>query len=305
MKNSLNNQLFITDGGLETVLIYEHSIDLPYFAAFPLLTTPKGIETLKCYYRKYLDIAVNHQIGYVFETPTWRASSKWAYQLGYTEDELDLINLKAVTLAKRLKDEYKSKQINTIISGQVGPRDDGYVVKNKMSIEEAQNYHFKQIQTLTSGGVDHISAFTINYIEEAIGIINSAKSLNIPVIISFTVETDGKLPDGSSLESAITMCDTSTDSYVNYYMINCAHPKHLNLYHSNGKWLKRIQGLRANASTKSHEELDNCTHLDTGDINVLANDYKILQKKLTNLNVFGGCCGTIHTHIQRICETVL
>lgn len=205
--------------------------------------------------------------------------------------------------------DLRKEQNNTIIiSGNIGPRYDGYVIKNKMIAEESQNYHFDQICTLVNSQVDIISAFTINYVEEAIGITYTAKNKKIPIVISFTVENNGKLPSGMDLENAINSIDNLTNCYPLYYMINCAHPKHFIQVLSkniNKKWIKRIKGIRPNASNKSHEELNNATELDSGDINELSNYCKIIRKNYKHINIFGGCCGTNEKHIEKICQACL
>ena len=148
-----------------------------------------------------------------------------------------------------------------------------------------------------------LTAMTMNYADEALGIVLSAKSKRIPVVISFTTETDGRLPSGESLKEAIERIDRETGDYVLYYMINCAHPEHFHaLFDAPETWQKRIVGVRANASCKSHAELDASTELDPGDKEELAKRYKNLKGKLPHLRVFGGCCGTDHSHIEHICR---
>jgi homocysteine S-methyltransferase len=150
-----------------------------------------------------------------------------------------------------------------------------------------------------------VSAITMNYPEEAIGIALAAKDAGMPVVISFTVETDGKLASGATIGEAITAVDLATGATPIYFMINCAHPTHFdNVLPEDEAWLGRIRGVRANASHKSHAELDEATELDDGDPDDLGRRYRALRRSLPRMNVLGGCCGTDHRHIAAIAEAM-
>jgi S-methylmethionine-dependent homocysteine/selenocysteine methylase len=261
----LSGDLFITDGGFETTLIFHDGFELPEFAAFDLLKHDQGSDAIRKYYRTYISIAKTHKVGFILESATWRASPDWGKKLGYSDEELAAMNHRAIELLSDIRDEYEDEQTSIVISGCIGPRSDGYTVNDRMSVEEAEAYHTTQIQTLSETEVDMVSAFTINYVEEAIGIVLAAKKIGIPVVISFTLETDGKLPIGQALKEAILEVDSATNNYPVYYMINCAHPTHFYEVLVTGEpWTQRIRGIRANASKKSHAELDEATELDDG-----------------------------------------
>ncbi|MCL6266080.1 homocysteine S-methyltransferase family protein [Flagellimonas myxillae] len=308
---AFNNTPFIgpmlTDGGLETELVYKHGLQLPHFAAFAILQDPKGTDIVLNYYRKFLDLAKQYSTGFVLEAPTWRANPDWAFKLGYSEKELEEINLNCIGLMNSLKDEYADSIDQIWVSGNIGPRADGYVVdESLMSAKEAENYHLGQIKSFKKADVDQVTAMTINYLDEALGIVQAAKKCGVPVVISFTTETDGKLPSGEKLQDVIEYIDLQTGFYPKYYMVNCAHPTHfVEQLGSPAKWSERIMGIRANASCKSHEELDNSEELDSGDREELSNWYVQLREILPNLAVYGGCCGTDHTHIEAICGKLL
>ena len=300
----LTMSTFMTDGGLETDLIFNHGIELPEFAAFDLLKDEDGRQTLRKYFQDYLDISKKQCSGFVLEAPTYRANPDWALKIGYSLESLDEAVRTAVQELEQLREEYETKDFKIAISVCIGPRGDGYSPDNKMSIEKAEEYHSYQIKRVADTHADLVSALTMNYNEEAIGIVKAAKKYGIPVVISYTVETDGKLPSGQSLEAAIKSLDSLTDNYVSYYMINCAHPDHFSdVLNPDSTWAKRIKGLRANASTKSHAELDESEILDAGDKDDLALKYQELKSLLPNLSIIGGCCGTDHTHLGKICET--
>ncbi|MEP0132853.1 MAG: homocysteine S-methyltransferase family protein [Eudoraea sp.] len=299
----LKESTFLTDGGLETTLIFNQGIDLPHFASFDLLMNEEGRKILQEYYENYIAISKPKCKGFILETGTWRANPDWIEKVGYSSLQIDTINSVAIQELEILRNKHETEDFKMPISLCIGPRGDGYSPKDKMSVEIAEEYHSHQIEIAAAANADMVSAMTMNYNEEAIGIVAAAKKNNIPVIISYTVETDGKLPSGDSLEDALTTLDKLTDNYVSYFMINCAHPNHFkDVLKTNGSWLYRIGGIRANSSTKSHAELDESEVLDEGDKDALAKGYKELKTMLPNLNVIGGCCGTDHTHMEKICE---
>jgi S-methylmethionine-dependent homocysteine/selenocysteine methylase len=302
----LSNNLFITDGGIETTLIFREGLDLPDFAAFDLLKHNAGYQALQNYFRTYAKLAKNYQVGLVLESATWRANPDWGTKLGYDAVALAEMNRKAIALLHDIRQDYETEQSPMVISGCLGPRGDGYVPTDAMTPEAAADYHRPQIETFRDAEADLVTAITMNYVEEAIGITRAAQAAGMPVVISFTVETDGRLPTGQSLQDAIEQVDAVTDHAPAYYMINCAHPTHFARTLVAGEpWLERIRGLRANASVKSHAELNESETLDDGNPAELGNQYRELKAKLTNLNVLGGCCGTDDRHVEAICNACL
>lgn len=301
----LNDRFFLTEGGLETTLIFHDKIDLPCFAAFDLLKDEAGTSLLENYYLRFGRMAREQGCGAVLETPTWRANADWGARLGYDADGLAQANRKAVALLLRVRNECETSATPIVISGNLGPRGDGYRAQARMQASEARVYHLPQIATFADTDADMIAAFTMSHVEEAIGIISAAHSCAMPVAISFTLETDGRLPSGDSLQQAIEMADEETGGYAAYYMINCAHPSHFeHVLRSGGQWLQRIAGLRANASRRSHAELDEAPDLDDGNPEELGGEYRALRHSLPNLRVVGGCCGTDHRHVEAICKSM-
>jgi homocysteine S-methyltransferase len=294
----LDGGTFITDGGMETIFIFRDGLELPDFASFVLLDDTDGLEALRAYYRTYVAIAARHGAGIVLDTPTWRANADWGARLGYDAEALDDVNRRGVTLLEEVRTQGKS--IEMLISGCIGPRGDSYVVDDAMSPDEAQAYHSAQISTFASTSADLVSALTLNDADEAVGIARAAAEAGIPSVISFTVETDGRLPSGQELRDAVAEVDDATDDAPAYYMINCAHPTHFEDVLAHGG-LERVRALRANASTKSHAELDEAEELDQGDPDDLAARYRGLRSLMPNLTVVGGCCGTDERHIEAIC----
>jgi homocysteine S-methyltransferase len=302
----LTGRMFLTDGGLETALIFLDGMDLPYFAAFPLLSKPAGEAALTRYFEPFLKQAVSKGVGFVLDTVTWRANPDWAAKLGYTTESLRTANLRAVEYAVNLRDSYASSSTPIVINGVIGPQGDGYRVESAMSVDESARYHGLQIAAFRDSAADMITAVTMTYVDEAIGIALAARNAMIPVVISFTVETDGRLPSGQLLRTAIEETDAATGGYPSYYMINCAHPDHFDhVLRGSEPWHSRIGGIRANASRKSHAELDESTVLDIGDPAELGQQYRDLRSRLPKLAVLGGCCGTDRRHVTAICDACL
>lgn len=302
----LRNSLFLTDGGLETTLVFHEKIELPYFAAFDLLRTEAGVATLRRYFEAYTRIALDRQVGIVLEAPTWRANPDWAAKLGYDPATLADANRTSVGLLLEVRAALETAATPIVISGNLGPRGDGYRADMRMSVAEAANYHRAQIDIFAGTDADILGAFTMNYVEEALGIAQAARAASMPLALSFTLETDGKLPSGQPLGEAIERVDSATDEYPVYYMINCAHPTHFEgVLDELGPKVRRIRGLRANASRRSHAELDASTDLDAGDPQVLGGEYRALSRKLPALTVVGGCCGTDDRHVAAIAAAML
>jgi homocysteine S-methyltransferase len=297
--------LFLTDGGLETTLIYHEGLDLPHFAAFDLLKDDAGTEVLRRYFERYLTIARASAVGVVLETPTWRANPDWGARLGYGATALADANRRSVGLLLELRRDWEMPGMPVVISGCLGPRGDGYQPGVRMGVAEARGYHARQIEVLADTDADMVAAFTLNYPEEAIGIVLAARDAAMPVAISFTAETDGRLPTGDRLAEAIARTDEASGGYPAYYMINCAHPDHLApALADGGAWRERVRGLRANASRRSHAELDASSELDAGNPEELAAGYQELRAVFARLAVVGGCCGTDHRHVEAIARAL-
>ncbi len=301
------DRLFVTDAGLETDLIFNKGIELPEFAAFDLLRREGGNEVLRDYFSSFAAIAHAHNAGLIVDTVTWRANPDWARKIGYSDSELRAANLEAVALAEQVRSTTENGGAPVLIDGVLGPRGDGYVAESLMSPDEAERYHSLQVETFADSAADMVSAITMTYAEEAIGIARAAQRAGLPAVISFTVETDGRLPSGLALGEAIEQVESETDSSPAYYMVNCAHPTHFaEVIEQGGDWRDRIGGIRANASKMSHAELDEAEELDEGSPKELAAGYqRDLRPHLRNMNVLGGCCGTDHRHVGEIARNWL
>ena len=289
---------FVTDGGLETDLLFHHGFDLPEFAAFPLLEDEAGRAALDAYYDQYAAVARDAGLGLLLETPTWRANPDWAAKIGYDRIALDRANRAAVDLMRRAQE--RAGLDRSLVVGIHGPRGDGYVAGGSTDSDELADYHVVQAESFAAEGVDLVHAMTLTTTEEAIGVVRAARSVGIPVAVSFTVETDGRLPDGTPLSAAVERVDAV--AAPDWFGINCAHPTHIAPAFDGGTWQERISGIRPNASTLTHEELDAMEELDEGDLELLTTSFHQLRPHLANLAVVGGCCGTDVRHVSALCR---
>ncbi|MGE0666818.1 MAG: homocysteine S-methyltransferase family protein [Sphingomonadales bacterium] len=297
----LSDRVFLTDGGIETTLIFHDKLDLPCFAAFDLFNRDGGEAILRAYFERYAGLAAESGAGFILESPTWRASKDWGDRLGYSDADMADVNRRSIALMEQVRARFATPASPMVISGNVGPRGDGYRAGSMMSAAEAEDYHARQIEVFADTEADMVAAMTMTYPNEAIGATRAAMAAGMPVAISFTVETDGRLPSGDGIGEAIGLVEEATDGYPAYVMLNCAHPTHFRHALETGEsWTRKLRGLRANASTRSHAELDEATDLDDGDPVDLGRRYADLRTLVPQLTVLGGCCGTDQRHIHQI-----
>lgn len=295
---NVGSDLLLAYAGMETDLIFTHGIDLPGFASYPLLDTKDGLKLIRGYLRDMIALAKTSGTGVILESPTWVANRDRGAAIGYTPKQLKQINQNAIALMVDLRTE--AGDVPTVISGNIGPRDDAYAPADQMNAEVAERYHSEQISALAATEVDIISGYTLAYSAEAIGIVRAARNFGLPVVIAFTVETDGRLPTGATLETAIFEVDAATNEYAAYFMVNCAHPDHFNPTLDNRSWMQRLRGIVANASRCSHAELDEAETLDAGDPVEFGKQLSNLRRRFPQILVLGGCCGTDMRHMEQI-----
>ncbi len=300
----LSGDIFLIDAGMETDFIFNHGVDIPEFAAHTLLPDPATREKLKTYFNEYIDLAAQYGVGFIIDAPTWKAHNHWKADLGCSSDDLEAANHDAVNFVQALKNKSNSNNI-IVVNGITGPCGDAYAPEDIILVEDAKTYHSTQISWLVDAGVEMVSALTITQSTEAAGYAQAASNIGIPCVISFTVETNGRLPTGQSLKDAIEFVDDQSDSYPAYYMINCAHPDHFSSVLDESGWAKRLRGLRCNASRQSHAELDACKELDDGNPIEFGQQYKEIVARMPWLNVFGGCCGSDIRHVREIAKSLI
>lgn len=288
---------YVGGGGLETDLIFHRGLDLPEFASFPLVRDDAGRAVLRDFYGDYAEIARKAGAGLVLESPTWRANPDWGAKAGYDAAALAEVNRTAIEFLGGLRESYGDVE-DVRLLGVMGPRGDGYVAGEKADPDEAAEYHRAQTEAFAAAGADLVSAYTLTGPEEGVGIVRAARSAGIPVLIGFTVETDGRLPDGTPLRDAVEHVDAA--AAPDGFIINCAHPTHIAPALDEGDWLSRVVQVSPNASTRSHAELDDAEELDEGDLGLLTSSYDALRPKLPSLKVVGGCCGTDARHVAAL-----
>ena len=301
----LTDAIFLTDGGTETWLMYKRGFELPEFSAFHLLNDAKATAAIREYYRAFADIALQLDTYFIFDSLTYRASRDWGRLLGYSDAGLAEMNQKCLDLYREIASETGLASESTVISGCIGPKGDAYQTNDELTALGAADYHAQQIETFRSAGADIVTALTLNATDEAIGIARAAAEAGLPSVISFTLEKDRKLRSGETLQAAIETVDAATDGAPAYYMINCSHPLDFGPAITTGGWTDRIRGIRANASTLDHGTLCQLGHLEEGDPDELAAQYRDLKAAYPKMNVFGGCCGTDFVHVEKIGKALL
>ena len=300
----LSGDLFLADGGIETDLIFNHGIEIREFAAHTLLSDAGGRQAVADYFRGFLALAGSSEAGFILDSQTWKTHLHWADDLGADADELRAQNEGSIEFIAGLRDEFSSNAKPIVLNGIVGPSGDSYAPGAKITADDAESYHARQIGWLAKTEVDMVTATTFTQSDEAIGFVRAARAAGLPVVISFTVETDGALPTGQPLGEAIEALDHATDASAVYFMVNCAHPDHFFHVLQDSDWARRIRGVRCNASRLSHAELDACETLDDGDPVELGNQYLELRRRMPWLNIFGGCCGSDLRHITEIARAL-
>ncbi len=296
----LGDRLFLVYVGMETDLIFSQGVDLPGFASYPLLETEEGRLRLDGYSRDLIETGKAHRTGVILESPTWVANRDRGAAIGYSPEQL--VDLNKAAIAQMCAARARFGDIPTVVSANIGPREDAYAPAGQMSAEEAEAYHTEQIAALAQTDTDMVTGYTLAYPAEAVGIVLAARRFELPVAIAFTVETDGRLPTGTALAEAITEVDAATDNYAAYFMINCAHPDHFENVLTDAPWMRRVRGIVANASRCSHSELDNAEKLDAGNPVELGRQVADIRDRFPHISVLGGCCGTDMRHISSIAK---
>lgn len=300
----LEGGLFLADGGIETDLIFNKGIEIREFAAHTLLREPDGRAAMESYFRGFLSLARTYNTGFILDSQTWKAHMHWADDLGESEEELRDTNRESILFISGLREEYGDNSNPVVLNALIGPTSDAYSPEDRIGAKKAETYHLKQLGWLADTEVDMVTGTTLPRVDEAIGMVRAARTVGLPIVISFTVETNGCLPSGRSLGDAIRVVDESTDCGPAYYMVNCAHPDHFFNELDGVEWTRRIRGFRCNASRLSHAELDACDTLDDGSPEEFGKLYGEIFERMPWLTVFGGCCGSDLRHITQAAQAI-
>jgi S-methylmethionine-dependent homocysteine/selenocysteine methylase/phospholipid N-methyltransferase len=316
VRDLFETRKFLTNAGTETYLVFQQGFDLPEFCAFTVFEDPEAWSMLvQSCLEPILQAAADTGHGLMVDALVWRAQPDFIEKLGRDSGQLGPINAMAVSRTRESIDRWRQAQghdqqsLPVLVAADIGPRGDGYRVKDEaITVAAACDYHQAQIQALANAGADLACALTMTSVNESIGLVEACAESGLPLIVSPTVETDGRLPDQNELGTFIEKVDDATGSAPLFYMVNCAHPSHLlptleAARDAGEAWLGRFRGFRANASRKSHAELDNSTELDRGNTDELARELARMQE-IYDLRVVGGCCGTDHEHLAAIAKSL-
>jgi S-methylmethionine-dependent homocysteine/selenocysteine methylase len=291
---------YITEGGIETEIMYKWGFEMPHFAMFPLLENPKAAEKIKGMYRRYLDIVAKYNHCALIGGFDYRASPDWGQLLGYSAQSLHDANVYSIEFLRDIANEYARDIEQCLFSGCIGPRGDAYLTKNKMNRDEAADYHSVQLATLKAAQVDLAWALTFGDPEEAIGVCNAAKALNVPLAISFSLDSSSKLNSGVAFADAVKYVDEQTESYPEFYSLNCSHPDEFSPAITDGDWIKRVRCFRPNAAKMDKISLCKLGHLEEGNPEELGRQMQDLHGRFGHIDIWGGCCGTCETHLEQI-----
>tara|TARA_R110002074_G_scaffold203294_2_gene371174 strand:+ start:1454 stop:2410 length:957 start_codon:yes stop_codon:yes gene_type:complete len=293
-----------TQGGTWTWLQYVDGFELKHFCGFDLLNDPRGVVALRDYHRKIIEAVIPFQFGILLEGIHYRASRDWGKLIGYSREGLKEINIRGVEFYRDLANEYESDSNPIPISGVIGPQGDAYDTGITPEAAEAEDYHSEQIETLKQAGADLITGATFSGVEEAIGITRAAKALEMPIVISFITNSDGRLDGGETMREAVEKVDAATNNAPAYYMINCGHPTEFESALEEKDWTKRLGGFMPNAVAMEKLSLCSLGHLEDGNPEELGIQMGEIATRFPHIHVWGGCCGTDSRHLGQIAKRV-
>lgn len=303
--NPYPGELFLTEGGTETEIMYKHGFELPEFAMFPLLENPIAVTAMRDMFRSQLDVAAEFAMSMLLTGIDYRASPDWGAKLGYSPHGLAQANIQSIEFLRELAGEYNGQIPRTLIGGTIGPRGDAYQLNRTITAAEAEDYHSVQLATLKQAAVDFACAATFNNIPEAVGVARAAKKIGVPLIVSLTVDSSSRLKSGPTVADAIQAIDfEAADAAPISYLLNCSHPVEFEPALTAGPWTSRLHGFRPNASKMEKLALCKLGHLEEGDPVELGRLMGGLARRYPHMNVWGGCCGTGDTHLRAIARNV-
>ncbi len=299
------NEVFLTEGGIETEIMYRHGFELPEFSMLPLLDNPKAVAAIRSVLSQHLDVAAEFGLSFMLTGLDYRASPDWGAKLGYSPAGLADATIAAIDLLRDIAKNYENQIPRLLIGGILGPRGDAYSLNREITEASSEDYHAVQLETLKRAKVDFTCAMTFNNIAESVGAARAAATAGMPFSISLTLDGTSKLKSGPSLAEAITEIDAKTGNEApDFYMINCSHPLEYEPALEAGDWTKRLRGVRPNASKMDKLALCKLGHIEDGDPVELGAQLLSLSDRYPQLDIFGGCCGTGHNHLREIAKVL-
>jgi S-methylmethionine-dependent homocysteine/selenocysteine methylase len=263
----------------------------------PLIYDAAGRSALKNLYQSYIDIAQKAGIPFLMCTPTWRANKNRVYGSTLRRS----INADAVEFMKQIRDSQNNSKPVIKIGGMIGCKNDCYLPEEGLSISDSELFHSWQIEQLANAGVDFLIAETLPNVAEATGIAKAMAVSGLPYIISFVINRNASVLDGTSLKDAIDIIDSSVTIKPLGYMVNCAYPSFLSAEKQPVKLFSRLIGCQANASSLDHCELDNSDVLSAEDVSEWG-EAMLNLNRMYGTKILGGCCGTGSEHLRYIVE---
>ncbi len=301
-----SGEMFLTEGGSETEIMYRHGFELPEFSMLPLLESPLALSALRDEYSQQLDVAAEFGLSFLLTGLDYRASPDWGSKLGYSPSGLADANIASIELLRDIAKGYEEQIPRLLIGGILGPRGDAYSLNQEITAESAEDYHAVQLETLKRADVDFACALTFNNVAESVGALRAANQTGVPLFVSLTLDRSGRLKSGPTLAEAIVEIDAQAgEAAPELYMINCSHPLEYEPALENRDWIKRLRGVRPNASKMEKLALCELGHIEEGDPVELASRLRDLSERYPHMDIFGGCCGTGHKHLREIAKTLV
>ncbi|SFB84432.1 homocysteine S-methyltransferase family protein [Tropicimonas isoalkanivorans] len=297
-------KLWLTEGGIETEIMYKWGHELPQFAMFPLLDNPAALQAMQDMWRRSLDVAAQHGFSMVMNGLDYRASPDWAALLGYSLEGLAEMQHRSIDFLRELRDEYTGQIPDMVVCGTVGPRGDAYGLNRDITADSAEEYHAVQLTTLREAGAEMAWTMTFNNIPEAVGAIRAARAIGLPIVMGLTLDSNARLKSGPSLGEAIERIDAEAGGGPEFYLLNCSHPVEFEPALDGGDWERRIRALRPNASKMEKIALCQLGHLEEGNPVELGQLMGDLARRQPQIDIWGGCCGTCEVHLEEIARNV-
>ena len=302
LSDSLSSGIVFMEGALGERLKREYglTIDGPVAMA-SLVYSARGRHALEELWKQYLSIAERYAFPFLATTPTRRCNRERLARSEY-DDNILQDNMRL------LREAVAGARVPTFSGGLMGCRGEAYTGQGCLTEGEAREFHRWEAEGFRAAGAEFLLAALMPTLPEARGMAAAMGSTGLPSIISFTLQRNGRLMDGTALHDAITAIDTLSSPPPLCYMANCVHPRivaeALSCPWNQTETVRtRFLGIQANASPLSHAELDHAVELHQSPPEDLARDMAFLHKRF-GLRLFGGCCGTDDRHMEAIARVL-
>jgi S-methylmethionine-dependent homocysteine/selenocysteine methylase len=292
------SSLVLTECAISERLRRAGDIELhPTLFNTPLIYHAQGREKLAAIYRQYREIAARAALPILLCAPTWRVDRDRLAEAGFDASLL----FDAVNFMRDLREKWQAPDSEIFIGGLLGPKNDCYRPEQALSVDNASGYHQWQVDRLAETGVDCIVAQTIPAVSEGLGIARALSRANIPAIISFVIDRQARVLDGTPLFEAITAIDNALATPPLGYMVNCVYPTFICAERQPSALFERLIGIQANSSSLDHSQLDGAEVLHRDDLRHWGENMLRLNGEF-GLKILGGCCGTDDSYLQYLVD---